>query len=67
MLDQAVYLLQRDGVAEQVHSWEQLGTPILAYGPPNPLHQFLAAGLQEHRLAFWQPLVNHIHDNLFSC
>jgi hypothetical protein len=54
-------------VAVQVQPWEQLGAPILAHGPPNPLHQFLAVGLQQLRLAFGLLVDHQIHSNLFSC
>src|SRR6266568_2240636 len=66
-LDHAVNLLQREGVAVQVQPWERLDGPILAYGPHNPLHQFLAIGLHPLGLAFCLLMVYHIHRNLFSC
>ncbi len=36
----------------QVKPLERLDGPIFAHGPRNPLHQFLAVGLQQHGLAF---------------
>jgi len=53
-------------MAVQVQSWERLGGPILADGPPNALGQFLAIGLQQLRLAFCRLVVHHIHSNLFN-
>src|SRR5439155_22196473 len=64
-LDHAVNLLQREGVAVQVQPLERLGGPILAHGLRNPLHQFLAVGLQQHGLAFCLLVDHHIHSNLF--
>ncbi len=53
-------------MAVQVQPLERLGAPILAHGPPDPLHQFLAVGLQQLRLAFGLLVDHDIHSNLFS-
>ena len=54
-------------MAVQVQPLERLGAPILAHGPPDPFHQFLAVGLQQLRLAFGLLVDHDIHSNLFSC
>src|SRR6266567_8014032 len=53
--------------AVQVQPWEQLGGPIFAHGPRDPLNQFLAVGLHQLGLAFCRLVDHHIHRNLFSC
>src|SRR6266566_1341189 len=66
-LGHAVTQLQRQGVTVQVQPLERLGGPILAHGPRNPFHQFLAVGLHPLGLAFCLLVVHDIHSNLFSC
>src|SRR3989442_2543017 len=49
-LDQAVHLLQREGVAVQVQAPARPGGPPPAPGPPPPPPHFLPAGLALARL-----------------
>ncbi len=64
-LDQAGHRLQRAAVARQGPPCQRLAGPILANRLRQALHQFLAMGLQQHRLAFYLPVGHDLHSNLF--
>src|SRR6266581_139644 len=46
---------------------DRLDGPILAYGPRDPLNQFLVVGLHQLGLAFCLLVDHDIHRNLFPC